>query len=69
MGPIDAVITALEAEAKNPRRMRLRQQAMRRMTGCYRRNQPDMRDDAYLARGWPMGTGRVEVWKWRMSIW
>jgi hypothetical protein len=59
-GQTDAVITALEAEAKNPRCTRLQRQAVRRTVGYYRRNRPYMRYDEYLACGWPIGTGVVE---------
>ena len=59
-GQSDAVITALEAEAKDPTATVTPPQAGRRTVGDYRRNQPSMHDDAYLARGWPMGTGVVE---------
>ena len=59
-GQSDAVITALEAEAKDPTCTVTQQQAVRRTVGYYRRNQPYMHDDAYLARGWPIGTGVVE---------
>ena len=59
-GQRDAIITALEAEAKDPTCTVTPQQAVRRTVGYYRRNQPYRHDDAYLARGWPMGTGVVE---------
>jgi hypothetical protein len=59
-GQSDAVITALEAEAKDPTCTVTQQQAVRRTVGYYRRNQPSMHYDAYLARGWPIGTGVVE---------
>jgi hypothetical protein len=59
-GQNDAVITALEAEAKDPTCTVTQQQAVRRTVGYYRRNQPYMHDDAYLAPGWPIGTGVVE---------
>jgi hypothetical protein len=52
---------ASEAEAKSPRRTRLQQQAMRRTVGCDPRNQPYVRDDAYLVRGWPIGIDVVEA--------
>jgi hypothetical protein len=50
-GQSDAVITALEAEAKDPTCTVTQQQAVRRTVGYYRRNQPYMHYDAYLARG------------------
>jgi hypothetical protein len=59
-GQSAAVITALEAEAKHPRCTRLQRQAVGRTVGYYRRNQPYMRYDEYLARGWPIGTGVLE---------
>jgi hypothetical protein len=59
-GQTDAVITALEAEAKNPSCTRRQRQARRRTVGYYRRNQPYMRYDPNLARGRPIGTGVVE---------
>lgn len=59
-GETDAVITALEAEAKHPRCTRLQRQAVRRTVGYYERNRPYMHYDEYLGRGWPIGTGIVE---------
>ncbi len=59
-GQTDAVITALEAEMKNPTCTGTPRQAVRRTVGYYRRNRPYMRYDEYLARGWPIGTGVVE---------
>ena len=38
----------------------MQRQAVRRTVGYYRRSQPYMHDDVYLARGWPMGTDVVE---------
>jgi hypothetical protein len=35
-------------------------QAVRRTIGSYQRHRPSRRDDEYLARGWPMGTGGIE---------
>jgi hypothetical protein len=59
-GQTDAVITALEAEGKDPTCTVTQRQAVQRTVGYYRRNQPYMHDDEYLARGWPIGTGVVE---------
>ncbi|MGH8069653.1 MAG: hypothetical protein ACRERE_31310 [Candidatus Entotheonellia bacterium] len=59
-GQTDAIITALEAEGHDPTRTATPRQAVRRTVGSYRRNRPYMRDDEYLARGWPIGTGVVE---------
>ena len=59
-GQTDAVITALEAEAKDPTCTATQRQAVRRTVGYYRRNRPYMHYDEYLARGWPIGTGVVE---------
>lgn len=59
-GPTDAVLTALEAAGHDPTHTATPRQAVRRTVGYYRRNRPSMRDDEYLARGWPMGTGVVE---------
>ena len=59
-GQTDAVITALEAEGKDPTCTMLQRQAVRRTVGYYRRNRTHMHDDEYVARGWPIGTGVVE---------
>jgi hypothetical protein len=59
-GQSAAVITALETEGHDPTRTVTQRQAVRRTVGYYRRNQPYMHDDEYLARGWPIGTGVVE---------
>jgi hypothetical protein len=59
-GQTDAVITALATEGKESTRTATQQQAVRRTVSYSRRNRPYMRDDEYLARGWPMGTGVVE---------
>jgi hypothetical protein len=55
-----AVITALEVAAAAPALTTTQRQALLRAAGYYRRNQPYMRYDEYLARGWPIGTGVVE---------
>jgi hypothetical protein len=59
-GQTDAVITALEAEGKDPTCTVTQRQAVQRTVGYYRRNRPYMRYDEYLACGWPIGTGVVE---------
>ena len=59
-GQTDAVIAALEAEAKDPTSTAAQRQAVRRAVGYYRRNRPYMHYGEYLARGWPIGTGVVE---------
>ena len=59
-GPTEAVITALEAEMMDPTCTGTPRQAGRRTVGSDRRHQPDRHDDAYRARGGPMGTGGVE---------
>jgi hypothetical protein len=55
-----AVSTALEVAAAEPALTIAQRQALLRTAGYYRRNQPYMRYDEYLARGWPIGTGVVE---------
>jgi hypothetical protein len=59
-GQTDAVTTALEAEARDPTCTVTQRQAVRRTVGYYRRHQPSMHYDEYLAHGWPIGTGVVE---------
>ncbi len=59
-GQLDAVITALEAAAGDPTRTEVQRKVLVKTAGYYRRNQPYMRYDTYLARGWPIGTGVVE---------
>lgn len=59
-GQTAAVITALDEAAADPARTATPRQALLRAAGYYRRNQPHMRYDEYLARGWPIGTGVVE---------
>lgn len=59
-GQTEAVITALEAEGHDPTQTAVQRQAVQRTVGYYRRNRPSMHYDAYLARGWPIGTGVVE---------
>ena len=59
-GDTPAVITALEAAAHDPERTATQRKALLGIAGYYRRNAPYMHYDAYLARGWPVGTGVVE---------
>jgi hypothetical protein len=59
-GQTDAVITVLEAELQDPPWTETPRQAGRRTVGDDRRHQSYRHDDAYLARGWPIGTGVVE---------
>jgi hypothetical protein len=59
-GQTHAVITALQAEGKDPTGTVPQRQAVQRTVGYYRRNRPYMHSDAHLARGWLIGTGVVE---------
>ncbi len=59
-GQTDTVLTALTAEANDPMRTETQRRAILRTVGYYQRNRPSMRYDAYLACGWPIGTGVVE---------
>ena len=59
-GQTNAVITALEAEGKDPTWTGTQRQAVRRTVGYSQRNRPYRHDDEYLARGWPIGTAVVE---------
>jgi len=59
-GQLEAVITAVEAEGKDPTGTATPRQVVRRTVGDSRRNRPYLCDDAYLAHGWPIGTGVVE---------
>jgi len=59
-GDTPTVITVLEAAAQEPTRTATQRKALLGTAGYYRRNAPYMRYDAYLARGWPVGTGVVE---------
>ncbi len=54
------MISALEQEAQHPHRTASQVAALRPTIGYYQRNLPFMHYDAYLARGWPIGTGVVE---------
>jgi hypothetical protein len=59
-GRTEDVVTALEQIADDPGRSATQRTAVRTTAGYYRRNQPYMHYDVYLARGWPIGTGVVE---------
>ena len=59
-GQTAQVIAALEAAAASPECATQQRAALTRTIRYYRRNAPYMRYDAYLARGWPIGTGVVE---------
>jgi hypothetical protein len=59
-GETDAVITALEADGKDPTWTGTPRQAVRRTVGYSQRNRPYMPDDESRAGGWPIGTGVVE---------
>jgi hypothetical protein len=59
-GKTTEVIRSLEEAAAAPRRTKCQRKALERTIGYYRRNQPYMRYDDYLAQGWPIGTGVVE---------
>jgi hypothetical protein len=54
------VIRSLEAEAAASTATPSQRKILARTIGYYRRNQPYMRYDHYLAQGWPIGTGVVE---------
>lgn len=59
-GQTAAVIAALTTATATRRLSATRRRALERTVGYYQRNLPYMRYDAYLARGWPIGTGVVE---------
>ena len=59
-GQVAEVIRRLERLATHPSRTAAQCQALQRTSGYYRRNAPHMRYDAYLAAGWPIGTGVIE---------
>jgi hypothetical protein len=59
-GQTERVITALERAAAEPACSVTQRTAVQTTVGYYRRNQPYMHYDVYLARGWPIGTGVVE---------
>jgi hypothetical protein len=54
------VIAELEATAQEADLTETQRKALLKTAGYYRRNQPYMHSDMYLARGWPIGTGMVE---------
>jgi hypothetical protein len=59
-GQVGEVIRRLERLAAHPGRRATQRQALQRTIGYYRRNAAHMRYDAYLAAGWPIGTGVIE---------
>lgn len=59
-GQIADVLTTLERTAEEPQWTAAQRKVLRSTAGYYRRNQPYMHYDVYLARGWPIGTGVVE---------
>jgi len=59
-GQTTAVIAALTKITTTRRLSAPRRQVVERTVGYYQRNLPFMHYDAYLARGWPIGTGVVE---------
>lgn len=59
-GRTATVITALEQAAATRGRTAAQRAGVQRTVRYYQRNLPYMQYDAYLARGWPIGTGVVE---------
>jgi len=59
-GQTEQVLTALDRAAEDPTCSAPQRTAVLKTAGYYRRNQPYMHYDEYLARGWPIGTGVVE---------
>jgi hypothetical protein len=59
-GATATVIAELEALAQAPEWTEAQRRVVEKTAGYYRRNQPYMHYDDYLARGWPIGTGVVE---------
>lgn len=59
-GQTAQVITSLENEAALAERKEVQRHYLTRAGNYYRRNQPFMQYDQYLAKGWPIGTGVVE---------
>jgi hypothetical protein len=59
-GQTAAGLTAVEAEANDPTCTGTPRHAVRRTLGDDRRNRPYRHDDAYLAQGWPIGTGVID---------
>lgn len=59
-GATATVIAELEEVAQAPEWTEAQRKVVRTTAGYYRRNQPYMHYDVYLAQGWPIGTGVVE---------
>ena len=59
-GKTAEVIRSLQAEAAASTCSLSQRKALERTIGYYRRNQPFMHYNHYLAQGWPIGTGVVE---------
>jgi hypothetical protein len=59
-GQVTAVISDLEGVAEAGTTSAAARAQLLRTAGYYRRNAPFMRYDAYLAAGWPIGTGVIE---------
>ena len=59
-GASATVSAELEATAQQAEVTETQRKVVRKTAGYYRRNQPYMYYDEYLARGWPIGTGVVE---------
>ena len=65
-GQTAAGLTAVEAEANDPTCTGTPRHAVRRTLGDDRRNRPYRHDDAYLAQGWPIGTGVIDGACWHL---
>ena len=59
-GATMTVIADLEATAQDAELTETQRKVVLKTAGYYRRNQPYMHYDEYLAEGWPIGTGVVE---------
>ena len=59
-GATASVIAELEATAQDAGLTETERKVVLKTAGYYRRNQPYMHYDVYLAQGWPIGTGVVE---------
>ncbi len=59
-GATTTVIADLEATAQDAELTETQRKVVLKTAGYYRRNQPYMHYDEYLAEGWPIGTGVVE---------
>ena len=59
-GQVGTLIAQLTTEATRATWTDTQRTAIQRTLGYYARNQAYMRYDAYLAHGWPIGTGVVE---------